>query len=120
MGLNNDARQKVKQDALTTLGSPSAKAGNFASQVVAAIASVELPQGQWSDLIETLLGFVNNEQNTNLRIATLQTIGYICETIVRPLVLPNLERADRDVETRNSVLALERDSDCCHPWCEEG
>lgn len=66
-----------------TLGSASSKAGAFASQVVAAIASVELPQGQWQDLIEVLLGFVNNQPNPNLKIATLQTIGYICESIVR-------------------------------------
>ena len=66
-----------------TLGSPSQKAGNFASQVVAAIAAVELPQGQWPDLIEILLGFVNNQPNPNLKVATLQTIGFICETIVR-------------------------------------
>ncbi len=66
-----------------TLASPNLKAGQFASQVVAAIAAVELPQDQWKDLIEILLGFVNNQPNTNLKIATLQTIGYICETIVR-------------------------------------
>jgi hypothetical protein len=66
-----------------TLGSPSQKAGGFASQVVAAIAAVELPEGQWEDLISILLGFVNNQDNTNLKIATLQTIGFICETIVR-------------------------------------
>lgn len=65
-----------------TLGSPSQKAGNFASQVVAAIAAVELPHNQWADLIELLLSFVNNQTNTNLRIATLQTIGFICEVIV--------------------------------------
>jgi importin subunit beta-1 len=67
-----------------TLGSASSKAGAFAAQVVSAIASVELPQGQWQDLIELLLGFINNQQgNTNLKIATLQAIGFICETIVR-------------------------------------
>ena len=65
-----------------TLASRSQRAGNFASQVIAAIAGVELPQGQWQDLIEILLRFVNNADNVNLRIATLQTIGYICEVIV--------------------------------------
>ncbi|RDB23601.1 Importin subunit beta-1 [Hypsizygus marmoreus] len=86
LALNSEAKGKIKQDALMTLGSPSQKAGNFASQVVAAIAAVELPQNQWSELIELLLGFVNNQQNTNLKIATLQTIGFICETI-KPEIL---------------------------------
>jgi importin subunit beta-1 len=83
LALDVNSRGKVKQEALMTLGSQSAKAGTFASQVVAAIAAVELPQGQWPELIELLLGFVNNATNTTLRIATLQTIGFICETIVR-------------------------------------
>lgn len=93
MALNHDARQKIKQDALITLNSSSQKAGTFASQVVAAIAAVELPQNQWQDLIEILLGFINNQPSTQLKIATLQAIGFICESIVRivltALVLPH-------------------------------
>lgn len=71
-----------------TLGSNSAKAGTFAAQVVAAIAAVELPNGQWNDLIEVLLGFVNNQPSTNLKIATLQAIGFICESIVCTFSFP--------------------------------
>jgi len=82
LSLPTETKSKIKQDALITLSSSQQKAGTFASQVVAAIAAVELPQGQWADLIEILLGFVNNQSNTNLRISTLQTIGYICEAIV--------------------------------------
>ncbi|KIM58066.1 hypothetical protein SCLCIDRAFT_1218905 [Scleroderma citrinum Foug A] len=86
LGLDNDRKSKIKQSSLTTLGSPSAKAGGFAAQVVAAIASVELPHDQWPELIELLLGFVNTSTDANLRIATLQTIGYICESI-KPEIL---------------------------------
>ena len=83
LALPNDTKTKIKQDGLLTLGSPQQKAGTFASQVVAAIAAVELPQGQWPDLIEILLGFVNSQGDANLKISTLQTIGFICEAIVR-------------------------------------
>ncbi|KAL1688004.1 armadillo-type protein [Schizophyllum commune] len=86
MALSIDQRTKIKQDALLTLASPQQKAGAFAAQVVSAIAAVELPQGQWADLIEVLLGFVNNQANTNLKIATLQAIGFICESI-KPEIL---------------------------------
>ncbi|KAG6911089.1 hypothetical protein DXG01_004604 [Tephrocybe rancida] len=86
LSLPNETKGKIKQDALLTLGSASQKAGNFASTVVAAIAAVELPQGHWPELIELLLGFVNNQTNTNLKISTLQTIGFICETI-KPEIL---------------------------------
>lgn len=67
-----------------TLSSSIQKAGSVAAQVVAAIASVELPAALWPDLIEILLRFMDNTENVNLRIATLQTIGYICESIVSP------------------------------------
>ncbi|KAF8622289.1 hypothetical protein AX15_007152 [Amanita polypyramis BW_CC] len=84
--LNVDTRAQIKQEALMTLASRSQRAGNFASQVIAAVAGVELPQGQWQDLIEILLRFVNTADNVNLRIATLQTIGYICE-VIKPEIL---------------------------------
>ncbi|KAJ7036724.1 armadillo-type protein [Mycena alexandri] len=75
-----------QNDTLLTLGSLSQTAGAFASQVVAAIIAVELPVGHWGDLIEILLGFINTQTNVNLRIATLQTIGFICESI-KPEIL---------------------------------
>ncbi|KAG7087450.1 hypothetical protein E1B28_013416 [Marasmius oreades] len=87
ISMNPEAKSKIKQDALMTLGSVNQKAGTFASQVVAAIAAVELPHGDWQDLIEILLGFVNNQtNNTNLKIATLQAIGFVCEQI-KPEIL---------------------------------
>lgn len=68
---------------LMTLGSSSQRAASVAAQVVAAIAAVELPNAEWMEVIEILLRFMDNADNVNLRMATLQTIGYICETIVR-------------------------------------
>ncbi|KAN0079953.1 Armadillo-type fold [Tylopilus felleus] len=86
LALDAAVKNKIKQETLVTLASPTTKAGSFAAQVVAAIAAVELPHDQWPDLVELLLGFVNNSTNSNLRIATLQTIGYICESI-KPEIL---------------------------------
>jgi importin subunit beta-1 len=87
--LSTDAatRDRIKQESLSTLGSPSAKAGGVAAQVVAAIAAVELPHDRWPELIGSLLGFVNNPQAaSNLKISTLQAIGFICEAIVCTLL----------------------------------
>ncbi|KAG2339701.1 ARM repeat-containing protein, partial [Suillus weaverae] len=66
--------------------SPQPRAGAVAAQVVSVIAAIELPIGQWPDLVEILLGFINTSDDTNLKIATLQAIGYICE-IIKPEVL---------------------------------
>ena len=83
LALDVDTRNKVKQDALMALGSSVKNVGTVAAQIVSAIGAVELPVNQWMELIEILLGFVNNATNTNLRVATLQAIGFLCETIVR-------------------------------------
>ena len=69
--------------ALKALASPTAKVGQPAAQFVAAIAAIEFPVAQWLDLIEILLGFMNDQANTPQRVSTLQAIGYICESIVR-------------------------------------
>jgi importin subunit beta-1 len=88
MALSADTRQKIKESSLITLASPQPRAGAVAAQVVSAIAAVELPVNQWADLVEILLGFINTSDDTNLKIATLQAIGYICETIVRGSLVP--------------------------------
>lgn len=66
-----------------TLSSSLKQIGTVGAQVVQAIAIVELPHNQWPDLIELLLSFMNQDNNVNLRVATLQAIGFICESIVR-------------------------------------
>lgn len=74
-------KAKVKADSLTALSSPAARVGGTAAQVVSAIAAIELPNQQWQELIASLLNAVN-AGDLNTRVATLQCIGYICESIV--------------------------------------
>ena len=51
--------------------------------MVATIAALDLPHGQWNDLITLLLNNVtSNPSNVNLKRASLETIGFICEEIV--------------------------------------
>ncbi|KAJ9090905.1 hypothetical protein QFC20_007788 [Naganishia adeliensis] len=85
LALPTEARNSIKHPCLLTLGSENKRASAVAAQAVSAIAAIELPHGEWQDLIGNLLDFVQRE-NVNLRIATLQAIGYICE-VVRPEVL---------------------------------
>ena len=80
MGLDGGVRKQIKDQALHALSSSNSKVGQVAAQFISAIAAVELPLGHWLEVIEVLLGFMN-ESNTPLRVATLQTIGYICESI---------------------------------------
>lgn len=48
---------------------------------MASIANVELPRNEWPDLLQRLMaGMSANTEAT--KIAVLNTLGYICETIV--------------------------------------
>jgi hypothetical protein len=84
LALDVKIRGEIKDFVLRGLHSEQVKAGAVAAQSVSAIATVELPQGQWPDLIEILLRFVNTGTSVPLRQSTLSAIGYICESLVRP------------------------------------
>lgn len=80
--LDPAVKTAVKQQLLQTLASPHAKTALDAGQVISSVSAIELPVGQWPELVQTLLGFVSQTANVGLRVATLQTIGFICETVV--------------------------------------
>ena len=82
LALDVKIRSEIKEFVLRGLHSEHVKAGTVAAQSVAAIATVELPQGQWPDLIEILLRFVNTGTSVPLRQSTLSAIGFICEALV--------------------------------------
>nr|ODO01077.1 importin subunit beta-1 [Cryptococcus depauperatus CBS 7855] len=86
LNLPNEMAASLKHLALSTLASPQHRAGAVAAQCVSAIAAIELPAGRWQELIPQLLEFVQNQDNTGLRVNTLQTVGYICE-VIRPDIL---------------------------------
>jgi len=71
---------------LGALGTETTRPGS-AAQCVAYIAVVELPQGQWQDVIPVLVANLTagSEVSPNaelLREASLEAIGYICADIV--------------------------------------
>ncbi|GAA6005310.1 karyopherin beta [Rhodotorula paludigena] len=84
--LDPATRDQLKHDALATLAATERGARNAAGQVIAAIAAIELPAGLWPSLIGQLLALAARNDDPNLRQATLQTIGYICESI-KPEIL---------------------------------
>jgi importin subunit beta-1 len=61
------------------LHSSDVKAGITAAQVVAAVSEIDIPRNEWPDLMNILIANVSVD-NKNLRQATLQAIGFICES----------------------------------------
>ncbi|OIW30918.1 ARM repeat-containing protein [Coniochaeta ligniaria NRRL 30616] len=76
---DQDTKTRVKELALQTLASSNAQAGQAAAQVVASIASIELPRNQWQELMHALVRNVS-EGDAHQKQASLTTIGFICES----------------------------------------
>lgn len=83
LALPEEARNEAKNKALQTLNTPSESVGRNAAQVVAAIAAIEIPVGQWANLIQQLLAAVR-EESERLRQSALQAIGFVCESVKSP------------------------------------
>eukprot|EP00966_Prymnesium_polylepis_P003917 89563-Prymnesium_polylepis.1 len=68
---------------MQTLPSPVQQARHTAAQVVAAIALIEIPENQWPELITSLVANVTTSGNDAAKQSSLETLGFICEEIVR-------------------------------------
>lgn len=81
LSLEANLRNTIKQAVFTTLAASQREARSTAAQVLAAIAFIELPRANmWPDLIPALLLNMQHE-NDNLKQATLEALGFICEEI---------------------------------------
>ncbi|KAK2075143.1 hypothetical protein P8C59_009293 [Phyllachora maydis] len=76
---DQDTKTRVKQLAIQTLSSTNALAGQAAAQVVAAVASIELPRNQWPDLMHSLVKNVS-DGSQHQKQSSLTTIGFICDS----------------------------------------
>ncbi|KAI1343356.1 ARM repeat-containing protein [Xylariaceae sp. FL0016] len=76
---DQETKTRVKQLTLQTLSSQNAQAGQAAAQVIAAIATIELPREQWPDLMQILVQNVSGGE-PHQKQASLTCIGYICES----------------------------------------
>ncbi|CAL5407987.1 unnamed protein product [Camellia sinensis] len=80
LSLDVAVRSQIKAYLLQTLSSPVSDARSTASQVIAKVAGIELPQKQWPELIGSLLSNVH-QLPVHVKQATLETLGYLCEEV---------------------------------------
>lgn len=85
LAVPNDVRQFIRDSCLSSLLSKSKNVRMQGAQVLAAIASIEIPRKQWRDLLGVLLQGVlmSGDQNVSQAEACLTALGYVVET-VRP------------------------------------
>ncbi|XP_021289107.1 importin subunit beta-1-like [Herrania umbratica] len=82
MAIDISVKSQIKDLLLRTLGSSVPEARHTSAQVVAKIASIEIPRKQWPELIGSLLNnMTQQDRPAALKQATLETLGYVCEEI---------------------------------------
>ena len=65
---------------MTALATESPVVRNQIASLIASIAQIEIPRGEWSELIQSLCTNAVN-QDWQIRLTSLTTIGYICEEL---------------------------------------
>ncbi|KAH7553884.1 hypothetical protein JRO89_XS12G0071900 [Xanthoceras sorbifolium] len=113
MTIDISFKSQIKDLLLRTLGSPVPEARHTSAQVIAKVASIEIPQKQWPELIRSLLNNMTQpESHAAVKQATLETLGYICEEIshedlvqdevnaVLTAVVQGMNLAENSVEVR--------------------
>jgi len=65
---------------LATLASPKSLVRNQIANILASIASIEIPRKEWDDLIPNLCTN-STSSDINIKLASLTTLGYICEEL---------------------------------------
>lgn len=53
---------------------------NQIANILSAVASIEIPRKEWDDLVPNLCDNSTNE-DINIKMASLMTLGYICEEL---------------------------------------
>lgn len=82
LGIDISIKSQIKGLLLNTLGSAVHEARHTASQVIAKVASIEIPLKAWPELVGTLLiNMTQQDRPASLKQATLATLGYVCEEI---------------------------------------
>lgn len=80
IGFDNQFRLNIKEAILSSLASERAVVRSQVASLIAAICSIEIPRGEWLELLPNLCNNASND-SMDIRLAALQTIGYICEEI---------------------------------------
>lgn len=63
-----------------TLASPKSLVRSQVANILSAIASIEVPRHEWDDLIPNLCNNSTSD-DINIKLASLTTLGYICEEL---------------------------------------
>jgi importin subunit beta-1 len=84
--LTDEVKQNIRNQVLQTLHSPTAEVRKTCAQVLAQLASIDLPQGQWVDVVNSLLTNVQRPSTPFGVESSLTALGFICEETKAPIL----------------------------------
>lgn len=79
--VNDDVRRQIKHGILSTLASPVREGRLTAALVIGKLAAIEVPKKMWDDLVPLLLHNISAAPTKELKQATFETLGYVCEEV---------------------------------------
>lgn len=80
INLEREFKDQMKMAILATLASPEVRVRRQISSILSSIASIEIPRGEWDELIPSLCSNAESTEN-NIKLASLTTLGYVCDEI---------------------------------------
>lgn len=80
ISLDDATKTKIKETAVAALLSNDDKIASAVPQLVAAIATIELPRNEWPTLIPTIIENTKADKPLTVKRTSLLTIGYVCES----------------------------------------
>ena len=110
-------KAQIKESLVQTLPSSVSEARHTATQVIAKIASIEIPRREWPDLIGRLLSNMTlPNASAVLKQSTLETLGYVCEEVspkdleqdqvnsVLTAVVQGMSQSEQNVDVRLAAV----------------
>jgi len=110
-------RAQVRTLCLQSVHSPSKHVSHTAAQVLASIAAIDVPTGQWPELLPSLFNNVSSaDVSLTAKVHSLEALGYMCDAMdpdqVEKSVVDQLlntivdgMRADRPNEMKLAAIA---------------
>ncbi|CAO0794425.1 unnamed protein product [Mucor circinelloides] len=96
IGILADQRTKhvLKSSILPLLATKPKSVANIISQLVATMATIDIPLGEADDIVTTLVDNITQRHHpSNVKQIALQTIGYICESMQPELLSTHQKNA---------------------------
>ena len=100
--MDREFKDNIKDALLACLVTPSSVVRRQIASAIASIAAIEIPRGEWLDIIGNLSNNSAHEQ-IEIRHASIETLGFVCEELVPDDLNNELKSLVIQALTRNII-----------------